>query len=125
MAVVLLAGGLPVSVFEDADRDFDIDLKDAVQFVKTVADTAETPADFKQAFQRAVSALHVVAGIKTVIQASTDNASDTGTIFSPSLYLLSSTFLIFPSNPHFTLGEDTVDYESLVFSPSSPPPEYC
>jgi len=126
LAVALLASGLPVSIFEDADRDRDIDLQDAVQLVRSVADTAENPADFKEAFQRAVSALHVVAGIKTVIQASTDNAPDTGTIFSSSLFLLSSDISsIGPTNFYFTLGEGTIDFESLTVAPPLPPPESC
>ena len=125
LVTALLAGGFPVSIPEDADRDLDVDLQDAVQWASKIAETAETPQDFKQTFQRTVSALRMAAGMKTVIRSSEDSTSDNGTAFSSGLYLISSNAYIIPAGSCFISTQGPDGYRSCFLTPPSPPPEIC
>jgi hypothetical protein len=125
LASAIIAGGLPVSVFEDADRDLDVDLRDAVQWASQIAETADDSHNFKETFQRAVSALHVAAGLKTVIRSADDEASDPGNASSSGLYLISSNASTFPAGSYSMTIQDSAGCPSRFIAPPSPPPEIC
>ncbi|MCP4111948.1 MAG: hypothetical protein GY749_41540 [Desulfobacteraceae bacterium] len=123
LVVLVLLSGLPVFSPEDANRDISVDLKDAVMQVMDFARTADEPHTFAVRVQKALSTLHVVAGLKTVIKQANDKNSATNSISSDfpciiSLYNFSEPLLSFAQVP-----EKTVFYKTFVVSPDTPPPE--
>jgi len=68
----MLASGLPLFSPEDGNRDSRVNLEDAILCVQDFARTADNPAAFTANFEKTVSALQVVAGLKTVITSAGD-----------------------------------------------------
>ena len=121
MAAILFSG-LPVFSPEDATRDTRIDLKDAILLVRNFARTADDPASFAASVKKALSGLHAVAGLKTVIKASDDKQSSTAPPGLELPSLISSYSFPVPANDSTQVKEKQISYKSIVLSPNSPPP---
>jgi len=123
LVLAMLVSGLPSFIPEDANRDSRVDLKDAILCVQDFAKAADNPATFTANFEKAVSALQALAGLKTVIK-SADNAKSTNTILSPDISCLTSSYNLSTTlNSYFQLAEESFYYKSILSSPSSPPPQ--
>ena len=119
----ILTAGLPIFIPEDANRDSTIDIRDAILGVKSFAGTADSPVAFTANFGKAVSALQMVAGLKTVIKRADDATSATAQSCLDLPYLISLfDFSIIPAVCFKTVGQPFY-YQSILFSPSSPPPQ--
>ena len=124
LILTILATALPIFIPEDANRDSRVDLMDAVLHVQDFARTADNPAAFAANFENAVSALHALAGLKTVIRQADDAKSATA---SPTLdlpYLISSINFSLSLHNSSQLSEMTLFYKSFVSLLNSPPPQY-
>ena len=122
LVFAILATGLPSFIPEDANRDSSVDLKDAVLHVQDFARTADNPDAFAANFENTVSALQVLAGLKTVIKPA-DNAKSMTTQFCPESPCLISLFnLSLPSHNSSKLLEKSISYQSISISPNFPPP---
>ena len=120
----VLVSGLPSFIPEDANRDSRVDLKDAVLHVQDFAQTADNPAAFMANFEKAVSALQALAGLKTVIKRA-DNAKSMTTQFCPESPCLISFFnLSLPQHNSSKLLEKLICYQSISISPNFPPPRF-
>ena len=123
LVFAILTAGLPLFSPEDANRDSRLDLKDAVLHVQDFARTADNPAAFAAGFEKAVSALQALAGLKTVIKPA-DNAKSTNTILSLDIsYLTSSYNLSTTLNSYFQPTEKSFYYQSITSTPASRPPQ--
>lgn len=115
LIATLMASGTPMFSPEDATMDLRVGLEDAVLRVQDFAKSAEAPAEFSESVARAVSALSVVAGLKTVI--SEDNGMCTvpnhmdGCM--PSLSNISN-----PSDAKEQVPERSMEYRSMTVSPA-------
>jgi len=124
LVFAILASGLPFFSPEDANRDSRVDIRDAVLCVQDFARTADTPEAFKANFENAVSALQVVAGLKTVITSAGDTKSLTASPTLDSPYLTSLfDFSLAPAACSKPAGQ-SFQYQSVLSSPDSPPPRY-
>lgn len=125
LAIALLTAGLPVFTFEDASRDGQVDLADAVLTVREVVEAAQAPGDFHLSFNRAISALEATAGLKTVIR------TETQVHFQPAQLQLAGFFLLStPPQPHsapsaFVRPDPPIHFRSFQRGPSTPPPEWA
>ena len=122
LVFAILATGLPSFIPEDANRDSSVDLKDAVLHIQDFARTADNPAAFMANFENAVSALQALAGLKTVIKPANNAKSTTA---SPTLdlpYLISSFDFLFAQADCSKPAGQSFYYQSILFSPDSPPP---
>ena len=123
LVFAILASGLPFYAPEDVNRDSRVDLKDAILCVQDFTRTADNPAAFMAGFEKAVFALQVLAGLKTVIKPA-NNAKPTTA--SPSLdlpYLISSFDFLFAQATCSKPAGQLFYYQSILFSPDSPPPQ--
>jgi len=119
----ILATGLPIFTPEDANRDSTVDIRDAILSVKGFARTSDNPEAFTANFGKAVSALQMVAGLKTVIKRANDATSATTSSGLDLPYLISLfDFSVIPVVCSKTAGQPFY-YQSILFSPSSPPPQ--
>ena len=97
-------------------------LKDAIQQVMDVAQSADDQEDFTGTLGRAISTLNVLAGIKTVIK------SDPQTQHSATGNLLNTPFLLskickININTHFIkIVPVILSYHSIDHTVDSPPP---
>ena len=123
LILTILATGLPIFSPEDANRDSAVDIRDAILSVKGFARTADNPAAFTANFGKAVSALQVVAGLKTVIKRADDATLATAPPCLDLPYLISLfDFSVIPAVCFKTAGQPFY-YQSILSSPSSPPPQ--
>ena len=122
LVVLILFGGVPQFCPEDADRNSRLDLKDAIQQVMNVAQSADNQEDFTGILGRAISTLNVLAGIKTVIKSNRCEKS-LNTPLSPNLSYVASTYA-FSIIPKFIseIMEYTNSYKSIESQPISPVP---
>ena len=120
----ILTAGLPIFIPEDANRDSTIDIRDAILGVKSFAGTADSPVAFTANFGKAVSALQMVAGLKTVIKRADDATSATAQFALDLPYLISSINFSLSLHNSSQLSEMTVFYKSFVSLLNSPPPQY-
>jgi len=119
----MLASGLPLFSPEDANRDSSVDLKDAILCVQDFARTADNPAAFTANFEKTVSALQVVAGLKTVITSAGDTKSLTASLTLDSPYLASLFDFSFAPAACSKPAGQSFYYQSILSSPDSPPPQ--
>ena len=124
LILAMLVSGLPVFTPEDANQDIRMDLKDAVLHVQDFAQTADNPAAFAVSFKNVVSTMQVLAGLKTVI-ACTDDAKSTAAPLSldrPCLISLFDFSFVPAACPK--IAGQSFCYQSILFSPDSPPPRH-
>ncbi len=122
LIVLLLLSGLPVFSPEDANRDISVDLKDAIMQVRDFARTADEPHTFAARVQRALSALHVVAGLKTVVKQANDKNSATNSISLDFPCIISSYSFSEPLLSFTQVSEKPVSYKTFIIAPDTPPP---
>ena len=119
----ILATGLPIFTPEDANRDSTVDIRDAILSLRGFAGTVDSPAAFTANFGKVVSALQMVAGLKTVIKQADDATSATAQFTLDLPYLISLfDFSVIPVVCSKTAGQPFY-YQSILSSPSSPPPQ--
>jgi len=123
LVFAMLASGLPLFSPEDANRDSRVDLEDAILCVQDFARTADNPAAFTANFEKTVSALQVVAGLKTVITSAGDAKSITASPGLDSPYLIASFDFSFAPAACSEPAAQLFYYQSILFSPDSPPPQ--
>jgi len=122
LVFAMLASGLPLFSPEDGNRDSRVNLEDAILCVQDFARTADNPAAFTANFEKTVSALQVVAGLKTVITSAGDAKSITASPGLDSPYLIASfDFSFAPAACSKPVGQSFY-YQSILSSPDSPPP---
>ncbi|RZB30250.1 MAG: hypothetical protein SRB1_02530 [Desulfobacteraceae bacterium Eth-SRB1] len=119
----VLVSGLPSFIPEDANRDSRVDLKDAVLHIQDFARTADNPETFAANFENAVSALQALAGLKTVIKPADNAKSVTASPTLDSPYLISSFDFLFAQATYSKPAGQSFYYQSILFSPDSPPPQ--
>jgi len=128
LMVALFASGLPLFSPEDASGDGVINLRDAVLLTRNFAKSAENPANFAGSAKKMFAAMHVVAGLTENIKPGNDaKSTPIRQLFnlrqeSPFL-LASSCNIIPPTNNYLAVFEQSFHYQSIVISPSPPPPE--
>ena len=99
-----------------------IDLEDAILLMKGFTHTAQDPSAFRASVAELVSALQVMAGLKTVIKPAKD--TEPGNASSPltPLYLASSCNGLTPPDIVCEVTEPPFYCESAEPEPVSPPP---
>lgn len=122
LIVLVLFSGLPVFSPEDANRDISVDLKDAILQVRDFARTAQEPHTFAARVEKALSTLHAVAGLKTVIKQANDKNSSANSIYSDLPYIISSYSFSQPLCIFSKVTEEPVFYKTFIFVPDPPPP---
>ena len=122
LIITVLASGLPLFNFQDANQDTRINLEDAILHVKGFARTVDRPETFRTQIERAVSTLYVVSGLKAVIKQAGDTKSRTALPALDFPYLIPSNDLLLPLNNFSELTEKTLFYYSISVTPNSPPP---
>ena len=125
LILTILATGLPIFSPEDANRDSTVDIRDAILSVKGFTRTADNPAAFRANFGKTVSALQVLAGLKTVIKQADDAKSAAASLCLDLPYLISSIDFSFSSHNSLQLSERTFLYESFMSLLNLPPPQNC
>lgn len=123
LVFAILASGLPIFSSEDANQDTRVDLKDAILHVQDFAGTADNPSAFVVNLDNAVSALQALAGLKTVIKPADNVKSATAPQGLVSLYLISSFDFSFSPAVCSKTVVQLFCYQSILFSPDSPPPQ--
>jgi len=123
LVFAMLASGLPLFGTEDVNRDSRVDLEDAILCVQDFARTADNPAAFAANFEKTVSALQVVAGLKTVITSAGDAKSITASPSLDSPYLISLFDFSFAPAACSKPAGQSFYYQSILSSPDSPPPQ--
>ena len=123
LVVALLASGMPLFAPGDANRDGKVCLEDAILGVMDFARSADDSTTFATGVEKALSALTVVAGLKTSIK--TANEKNTATSWqSRNVACLSVDNLVQPSaDERFVISETMYLYRSIQVSPDAPPPE--
>jgi len=124
LILAMLSTGLPIFSPGDANRDSRVNLEDAILQVKDFVRTAETPAAFTSKIRKALSTLHVVAGLKTDIKPVKDAKSSNSLPALNPPYLINSITLSTPSSTCSQVSEQTFHYESILFPPTTPPPQF-
>ena len=124
LILAMLTAGLPYFRLEDASRNNRVDLEDAILLIKEFARTAEEPAGFKSSAEKVFSALHVAAGLKTVIKKAGDETSSTSSISLEIPYLISSNAPVTLPDMISKLPAETLLFESIISGPSTPPPRH-
>lgn len=119
----ILATGLPVFSPEDANRDTRVDLKDAVLHVQNFAQTANNLEAFVINLENAVFVLQALAGLKTIIKPADNAKSATAPQGLVPLYLISSFDFSFSPAVCSKTAVQLFCYQSILFSPDSPPPQ--
>ena len=119
----ILATGLSIFSPEDANRDTRMDLKDAVLHVQNFAGTADNPSAFVINLENAVSVLQALAGLKTIIKPADNAKSATAPQGFVPLYLISSFDFSFSPAVCSKTAVQFFCYQSILFSPDSPPPQ--
>ena len=122
LTFTVLFSGLPFFMSEDANRDNAIDLQDTILNVRKLARSVETPGSFSVSMEKAVSTLHRLAGLKTVIRK--DSRSN---IFptppAPDFFgLISVCDLSAPVPTVCRAPEKNSSYQSVTLTPLAPPP---
>lgn len=121
LATAVLLSGFPAFSPDDISRDSNVDLQDVILGVRNIAENAEISDGFKANVERALSALNVVAGLKTLIKPNKEKSASTFSF--QNFPCLISSFPIFKSFDNFIqIDELSFDYKSLNISPEYPPP---
>ncbi len=121
LIAAILISGLPMFSPEDKNRDSRVDLEDVILQVRELARTAEGPGSFTASMEKTLSALHLLAGFKTVFKADTTKSSVNS--FSLNLpYLISALSFLDPSYNYYRASEKNLSYQSVILTPISPPP---
>ena len=121
LVVLILFAGVPQFCPEDADRNRRIDLKDAIQQVMDVAQSADDQENFTGTLGRAISTLNVLAGIKTVIKTDSQTQHSATGNFLNTPFLLSKIFKI-NINTHFIkIVPVILSYHCIDLTVDSPP----
>ena len=123
LILTILATGLPIFSPEDANRNSTVDIRDAILSIKVFAQAADNPAAFTANFGKAVSALQVLAGLKTVIKRVDDTKSTNARFFLDLPYLISSIDFSFLSHNSSQLSEVTILYKSFISLLNLHPPQ--
>ena len=123
LILAMLSTGLLIFSPGDANRDSSVNLEDAILRVRDFARTAETPAAFTSKVRKALSTLHVVAGLKMDIKPAPEGKSSNSLPALNPPYLIASITLSTPSDSCSQVSEQSFHYESILFSPPTPPPQ--
>lgn len=120
LVLTVVAGGFPVFHPEDADRNSEIDLKDAITHVRSVTHSAERPEKFGTSVKKAISTFHAVAELKVQIEP----------LKKTELSFSTDSFYISKENgslaPFSKLGKPTqkpYGYSSVFYIPDPPIPK--
>lgn len=127
LTVAIIASGLPCFSPEDASRDGQVDLRDAILLVKNFAASATEPDTFSSSLQQMHNAISVVAGLKKVVSMDNDQQSSDSqsiTIYPDLSYLLAAFDFTFTPIAGTQTFEQTFAYQSLELPPASPPPRF-
>ncbi len=122
LVFTIIAAGLPVFYPEDADRNAEIDLKDAITHVKNVTRSAEHPDKFGSSVKKAISTFHIVAGLEENISQPKESGSSN---HFDSFYLLAVCGFDEPPAIIAAVADRKASHETLTISPESPPPEHA
>jgi len=123
LIVGILTSGLPIFSAEDANRNTRVNLEDLILHVKEFAQSADNPESFAPNIKKIISALHVVAGLKTIIIPEPD-ARSLNTLPCLNLpYLLSSNIPLTPPHTYSQVIEKPISFQSILSSPDTPPPQ--
>lgn len=124
LIAALLVPGLPLLPKEDVSRDSRVDLKDAILLVKDFSGKAEGPAGFRESYKNLISALRVTAGMKTVIKSSDETKAGNGAAGVDLTCLRHISTLAEWSECSFYWNEIPSNFQSIITTPSSPPPQF-
>jgi hypothetical protein len=118
----LLVSGLPLWRSDDANRDGRTDLMDMILLVKDFAVSAQEPAGFVGHVEDLISAITVVAGLKTALRSPRDSDFQQQLPFSGLPFLIPSHgfFDKAPLWSHMT--ETDIAFTSITIPPALPPP---
>jgi hypothetical protein len=100
-----------------------VDLADVILLVKDFARSADNPSAFSASVENLVTALRVVAGLKTVIKPAKDTQSANTSSFLDLPYLVSSYNVSTAPNIWTEVGEKSFYCQSIELGPISPPPQ--
>jgi len=123
LIAAMLSAGIPVFSPNDANRDLNVDLRDAILGVRDFAKTAETTGPFTSEAETAISVLRHVAGLKVSIGPVKDTTS------TPAPSSVNGWYLPPSQDAPFHLAVSSVDGEQVFFpespsvKPPTPPPE--
>jgi hypothetical protein len=123
LIAALLCAGMPLFSPNDANRDLNVDLKDAILRVRDFAKTAETPGPFTSEAETAISVLRHVAGLKVSIGPVKDTKSGPPSSSSNGWYLPPSQGISICFEISLLDWERIFFPESLSMKPPTPPPE--
>ena len=122
LVFTILLSGLPLFSPEDANRDSRMDLGDAILNVMDLARTIEEPGEFTASMAKALSTLHLLAGLKTVIKGEGTAKSNVTSSSLDLPCLITALSFLNPSTSYYRVFEKNLSYHSLILTPSSPPP---
>ena len=123
LIAALLCAGMPLFSPNDANRDLNVDLKDAILRVRDFAKTAETTGPFKYEAETAVSVLRHVAGLKVSVGPVKETKSAPPSSSADGFYLPPSHLLPFRLQVSHVDWVHSFIYESFSIEPPTPPPE--
>ena len=121
LMVTILSSGLPFFSPEDANKDSIVNLEDAILHVRDFTHTADKPEAFTSGLGKALTTLHVLAGLKMTIKPVKENASKTQSGLNLTYLIPSVAVLAQPSNSS-RVSQDAFIYESILFPPNPHPP---
>ncbi len=124
LIIGMLASGIPFFNPGDVNHDGAVGLEDAIMGVKDFARSAENPAVFTDAIEKAISSLSVVAGLETsIVPARDSNVRGTIHLFQACFSVPSQIGAIMPADSVLApLWLDETHYQSIALPPAAPPP---
>lgn len=122
LIVAMLSTGLPFSNPKDAGLPNRVMLEDAILGAQALARSAQDSGSFEAQIKKALSSLHVAAGLKTTIK--TDHGDKSAFAFSSSdlSFIVSSYCLLFSSNHNESVYDLNISYQSFLCNLTPPPP---
>ncbi len=122
MIITMLSTILPVFNTEDANRDTTVGIEDAILFARDLVRVADTPDAFDENIKNIISIMQVLAGIKPIISQPVDKKFGISLSGLTLPYLISLFDFLFVSTTYSKVAEQLFYYQSILFSPESPPP---
>ncbi|MDM8523400.1 hypothetical protein QUF80_08510 [Desulfococcaceae bacterium HSG8] len=121
LIAAMLLSGLPLFSPEDASRDNQVDLQDAILWVKDFVRTVDSPVQFTASVEKVLSTLNVVAGLKTTIRKGGDVKSGAKSVISDFCLISSNDYPMFSGNSSY-MCDQLYSYSSADILPEFPPP---
>jgi hypothetical protein len=97
-------------------------LEDAIRHVRDFAGSAEDISAFSSGMKKAMTALHLAAGLKTVLRSAKDSKSISNSVSPDTLYLVSTSERMIPLNNWEKVPGAFPATTSIKIPPDTPPP---